>query len=71
MSEPWGGSPGDQPLVMVVSVWHDDDGVRARIVHGTTGLRHTRSCASVDDLMTTIRTLVESWDEPPPPPSAN
>lgn len=48
---------------MVVSIWHDDDGVRARIVHGTSGLRHTRSYASIPDLLAAIKTLVESWDE--------
>jgi hypothetical protein len=53
---------------MVVSVWHEEDGVRARIVHGTSGLRHTRPCASIPDLMRTIRALVEAWDEDPPPP---
>jgi hypothetical protein len=50
---------------MVVTVWHDEGGVRARISHGTSGLRHTRAVASVDDLITAIRTLVESWDDVP------
>jgi hypothetical protein len=61
--EQWGDSPDDHTLVMVVSVWHDDDGVRARVVYGTSGLRHTRTCASIPELMTTLHTLVESWDD--------
>jgi hypothetical protein len=63
--EQWGAAPGGHALVMVVSVWHDDDGVRARVVYGTSGLRHTRACASIPELMATIQSVVESWDEAP------
>jgi hypothetical protein len=52
-----------EPMVMVVTAWHDDGRVRARVVHEATGLRRTVTCKSVNDLIDTIRALLEAWDD--------
>lgn len=63
VSEREGAGRPEDLLVMVVSAWHDDDGVRARVIHNAGGPRNTVTCRSLLHLLGTVESLITSWDD--------
>lgn len=52
---------GVQALVIVVSAWHDDDGMRARLVCTHGARPGTQVCRSVDEVVKIVRTALTEW----------
>ncbi len=49
-------------LVIHISLWRDDDGVRARVLSDVDGRSNLRVVASVDELLTLVADEVGRWE---------
>lgn len=55
------GTVGES-LVIVISAWRDDDGMRARVIHTEGGPESSMTCRSLADLLRTVDDLVKTWE---------
>jgi hypothetical protein len=49
-------------LVIHISLWREDDGVRARVLTDADGRSNLRVVASVGELLTLVADEVERWE---------
>lgn len=55
-----------EPLVMVISAWRDDEGMRFRIVHSDRGARRTRAVMSAQDVLALVSEVLDRWERDHP-----
>jgi hypothetical protein len=54
---------GGDTLVLLVTAWHDEEGVRARMVHNLTGTTRQAVAGSTPDLIDAIRAVLNKWED--------
>jgi hypothetical protein len=62
VSEPSERGRTHAAFVLVITAWHEDGAVRARVIDDATGVRHSVTCRSLQDLLTTVQSAIVAWD---------